>query len=115
MYVLEDELVLSRELAQEFRGKKSLYNFGERGRQLRKHLKMSLGHAERRKLEVKAWLELNLATWVKDNIFINYIYKRRTKENLYSLLQCPSPRTRKRLRYFPPPLPQSSALRLNQS
>lgn len=49
--MLENELVLSRELSQEFRKKKTYITFGKRGRQLRKHVRMSLGHAERKKLK----------------------------------------------------------------
>lgn len=69
--MLEDELVLSRELAQEFRRKKSIYNFWEKGQATQEVFKDVLRSC--RKLEVvKAQLELNLATSVKDNIFINY-------------------------------------------
>ena len=62
---------------------------------------------------VKAQIELNLATQVKDNSTYIYKYinsKRKSRENLHPLLDAEGkmvPRIRIRLRYLMPSLPQS--------
>lgn len=107
MYVLKDEIVLSRELSQEFREEKSMYHLWKKGQATQEVFKDVLRSCRKKKIrEMKAQLELSLATSVQDNALMN-INKRRTKENLHSLLECPSPKTRKRLRYLTPSLPQS--------
>lgn len=56
-------------------GKKIIYNFWEKGQATQEAFKHVFRSCRKKKIrEVKAQLELNLATSVKDNIFINYIY-----------------------------------------
>lgn len=88
-----------------------MYHLWKKGQATQEVFKDVLRSCTKKKIrEMKAQLELSLATSVQDNALIN-INKRRTKENLHSLLECPSPKTRKRLRYLTPSLPQSSTIR----
>lgn len=65
---------MGKHLLKKVRGKKrGCITLGRRVKNLRKCLRGLLGHVEKKNREVKAQLELNLATSVKDNknIFIN--------------------------------------------
>lgn len=79
----------SNELWLDLRNKRRIYGLSKRGQASHEDYKHAVRLHREKIRRIKAQLELNLATSVKDNkkCFYKYINnKRRTRENIYALL-----------------------------